>query len=407
MQYDIIVVGAGIAGLRVGIEVLRKGCSCILLERNQYVGGRIYTFHDTVPGVGRVQWEAGAGRIATSHKKVLRLLARYGLTTGPISDQVAYQGAPNRFTELLSVYLEPLRALPPSLLRSTTLGALCETVLGSERATAFLSHFPYDSEIHTLRADRALVSFDYELGSESGFVYCKEGLDRLMQGMQKEFVERGGILQLGCSVTRVSSVPNGVVVRTSEGSMRARGCVLAITANAMRDIRGFSLPVLDALAMRPLFRMYAVFPVSKGKSWFSDVPKVVTRDHLRYFIPIDASRGICMISYTDGQDAEYWMRQTGRPRKVMKHIRGLFPEKDIPEPLFFKEHLWKEGCTYWLPGDYDVAEESRTVMNPAKGIFVCGESFAEVQCWMECAVEHADAMMALPAFQQVTSNHRV
>jgi len=405
MKHELIVVGAGIAGLRVGIEFLRAhpSASCLLLERNSYVGGRVYTFRQRIPGVGPVQWEAGAGRIASSHHKVLGLLAQYGLTTLPISSSMSYctpghSPEPNRFTDLISAYLAPLQQLPSSLLQQHTLGELCEQLQGKDAAQAFLSHFPYDSEIHTLRADQALQSFSYEMGTNKGYVVCKEGLDTLMERMAKDFKARGGRIRIQCEVTNVRSTETGACLRTRHrGTVHqeeADRVVLAVSVEGLRPLLPHH-PIMKQLVMRPLFRMYAVFPVSHGTCWFSDLSHTVTPTPLRDVIPIDASKGICMISYTDGTDAEYWMRQkeSAIPRLVMKRVRALFADRIIPEPLFFKLHPWKEGCTYWRPGPYEVAEASRAIMNPMPHVHVCGESYATTQCWLECAIEHADAMM--------------
>jgi len=171
----------------------------------------------------------------------------------------------------------------------------------------------------------------------------------------------------------------------------------------MRGIKGVStLPILNKLIMTPLLRMYAVFPLHKGKAWFSDLPRTITDDPIRHIIPMGG--GSIMISYTDGDDAKYWMNQKEVPDKVMKRIRDLFPQLSIPDPLFFKMHPWLEGCTYWKPGQYDIFEESKKSLQPLPkempGLFLCGESFAVLQCWMECAITQADHMMELDAFQQ-------
>ena len=62
-SYDLIIVGGGIAGLRVGIEALkaRPGINCCILEKYAYIGGRIVTFRKNIPRIGEVQWENGAG----------------------------------------------------------------------------------------------------------------------------------------------------------------------------------------------------------------------------------------------------------------------------------------------------------------------------------------------------------
>ena len=187
---------------------------------------------------------------------------------------------------------------------------------------------------------------------------------------------------------------------------------MALHSEAMKQIRGVShLPVLDRLVMNPLLRMYAVFPVQKGKSWFSGMSKIVTSDPLRFIIPI--SKGTIMISYTDGNDARYWMRKSPEAveKEVMRRIRSLFPDLDVPDPIFFKMHAWTDGCTYWKPGRYDIVEESKRSIHPdpihLPGLFVCGESFAVLQCWMECAIEQTDHMLTSPAFLRVLKSIRL
>ena len=160
--------------------------------------------------------------------------------------------------------------------------------------------------------------------------------------------------------------------------------------------------------MMPLLRMYAVFPSKKGVSWFSGLNKIVTNSPLRYIIPINAARGVIMISYTDGDDAKYWMNQVGGDDNVkdlvMSDVRRLFPDRTIPDPLFFKQHPWSDGCTYWLPGKYSVLTESNKSLHPRPGtmphLFMCGESFAVRQCWIESALEQADKLLNNQMFRR-------
>ena len=72
-MYDIVIIGAGIAGLRVGIETLTRypGKKCCILEKYDYNGGRVVTYHTPK---NKLHWEGGAGRISMKHKKVLQLL---------------------------------------------------------------------------------------------------------------------------------------------------------------------------------------------------------------------------------------------------------------------------------------------------------------------------------------------
>jgi len=116
-----------------------------------------------------------------------------------------------------------------------------------------------------------------------------------------------------------------------------------------------------------------------------------------------------MISYTDGLDAKWWFKQNicdsgdnDVKEIVMTKIRKLFPELNIPDPVFFKQHPWHDGCTYWLPGDYNVEEESNKSLHPRPksmpNLFMCGESFAVKQCWVESALVQADKLVESGAF---------
>ena len=125
---------------------------------------------------------------------------------------------------------------------------------------------------------------------------------------------------------------------------------------------------------------------------------------------MDSTRGIVMISYTDGDDAKWWIKQDDSAAEhgednvkdlVMTEIRKLFPNRTIPNPIFFKQHPWYDGCTYWLPGSYNVDYESNKSLHPlAKKIprlFMCGESFAVNQCWIESALDQADKLLKCDA----------
>jgi hypothetical protein len=414
-SWDMLIVGAGLAGLRVGIETLKQYPSirCCILEQYDYVGGRVFTFRKHIPRIGKISWESGAGRISKDHKKVMKLLQSYDLHTLPIHSESDYISTSdlvetkNHFSDLIQVYLDPLRALDPSILAQHTLGELLYKTIGPHAAKTFYLQFPYFSEIHVLRADCALESFHSEMSSNKGFVVCKEGLSSLTDAMHKEFVSLGGTIQLHTTVERIT-YHHGL--QTVHGTMNdspmkysAPMVVLALHHAALKKIDGIrTYNVLKHLSMEPLLRMYAIFPVKNNACWFKGMPHTVTDSPIRYIIPIDPSRGIIMISYTDGNDTHHWKKDD--EDRVMQEIRRLFPDKTIPDPIYFKQHLWNAGCTYWLPGAYDVKTASYESLHPMPntfpGLFMCGESFATHPCWMESAIDQADKLVTHPHFKK-------
>ena len=416
MNADVVIVGAGIAGLRCGIELLQKrpNSTIVILEKYNYKGGRVVTYKKTLQDVKGnctdLQWENGAGRIHSSHTKVLDLVKRYKLTTFPLSTEQFYTTTgdlvPNAFDDLMDMFRPSLQQFQPSILATHTLRQLFEMLLKG-KANPFLNQFPYRAEVDTLRADRGLVSFEDEMGTYDGYVVVKEGLSAMIQGMVNEFETLGGHIFLNHSVTEIQTEGETYLVRskTKAGDVvwETKKVICALHSEALKQIPCFSnWSILKHLKMEPLLRVYAVFPVVKGNSWFSDIGRTVSPGPIRYFIPINPSCGIVMLSYTDGRDARHLLKILEKGEEeleeyLLKEIRAMFPGKEIPEPHFFKAHPWFEGCTYWLPGTYDPKKLSEEAFQPfpetMPGLHCCGESFSLRQAWMEGALEHADALL--------------
>jgi len=416
MNADIVIIGAGIAGLRCGIELLRKrpSLTVVLLEKYNYTGGRVVTYHkklDSIPGrCGKLQWENGAGRIHSDHTLVLQLLKEYSLTPIPIGDTMMYEEdgilTNNIFTETMKLLSEAFKKLSPEFLASHTLREVLELVLGEEKTKSLLLQFPYRGEVDTLRADLAIHSFQEEMGTYKGYFVVKEGLSALIHGMAKEFEKLGGTILSSQDVQAIEKSGSVCLVKTKTPSGDALWetptVICALHSDALSKIPLFSdWKPLSYVQMEPLVRTYAVFPTSKGTSWFSDLPKVTSAGPLRFFIPMDPSCGTVMISYTDGDDARDILEildtkgEEALGKFLVNEARKAFPDKKIPDPLFFKAHPWRSGCTYWTPGTYDPYQESKKALKPFSdmNLYICGESFSVRQAWMEGALEHADLLL--------------
>jgi monoamine oxidase len=76
----VIVMGAGIAGLAAGFELVRQGHDVLILEAQNRVGGRVHTIRDFAPGLYA---EAGAMRIPRVHDLTLAYCQLFGLPLRP------------------------------------------------------------------------------------------------------------------------------------------------------------------------------------------------------------------------------------------------------------------------------------------------------------------------------------
>lgn len=421
MSWDAVIVGAGAAGLFLGCKILEAHPTkkVLILEKYNYLGGRVVTYKRRL-AARDVQWEIGAGRISLDHTLVLAALAKYGLHLTPAgsSGQALWLEAgqapvPNPFTSLLPTKLAPLASLPAGVLQTSTLGELLHKIgLGGDE---YARHFPYWSELYTMRADLGLKEFlgAGEFSGAQRFCVVTEGYQALTDAMAHEFEERGGMIQRGVEVTDVHDLADGTakVLFKAEGHMGAllaNTCILALHSEALSALPSMKprIPALRHLKMEPLVRMYAVFPVHNGRSWFSGLPSMTTAGRVRYIIPIRDEKGVLMISYTDGADARYWMEAQKREgdvwiqAAVLADLRALLPGHTIPDPYAFKIHPWTAGCTYWSPGEYDVKDVLQASLQPAEGVFACGESLSLRQAWVEGALESVEALWSLPAFQK-------
>ncbi len=78
-HFDVIIIGAGLAGLQAGRVLKQHGVDFLLLEGSQRIGGRVYTLDD-LPG----RPEAGGARVGTNYRALNQALAELNIKTTAI-----------------------------------------------------------------------------------------------------------------------------------------------------------------------------------------------------------------------------------------------------------------------------------------------------------------------------------
>ena len=416
MSYDTLIIGAGLAGLHSALRLKQQKpkAKIAIAELYNYLGGRVVSY--SPPDFPGVHWENGAGRIHSSHKMVLDYVKRYELHLIPLKKETEWrpiggESQANTWGSLSTILVQMLSEAHPSILASHTIAELVRAVYGPSLAKKLLEQFAYWSELYTMRADLALDSLKHEMSETGQFFVVQEGLSALIKAMKSELEGLGVEFLLSHKCLGVKKGSADFIVDKKDKTIQADKIILAVHSEALKKIHPFEKnPILKHLKMEALLRIYAIFPLFHAKPWFSDIPHTVTDSPLKSIIPINPKQGTIMISYTDGADTKEYSKLLKTPKllenRIMSQVRKLFPELEIPDPLFFKTHPWKEGCTYWIPSPKSPKEESEhatipkilifeseKIMNPYKGIYVCGESYSLRQAWMEGALEHAEKML--------------
>lgn len=263
----VVVVGAGLAGLRTADLLHKAGTRVIVLEAQSRPGGRVLTVR--APFDDGLHAEAGPTRFASAHGAVLRAARAYKLPLVPVAvsgaDVIAVNGRPASTLQGQRAWMLDLK--PDEQLK--TAAALLEKYVGDlprelsdPRAsrTTFARWDAYERltwlkwlrsrgaspdaiKLMTVGADARDVSALYVLRQYAMLRASTQrygiggGMDRLPATMAASLT---GIIQYNAPVIRVERQPTGFRVDYREGtavrSMTAARVVFAVPASTMRQI---------------------------------------------------------------------------------------------------------------------------------------------------------------------------
>ena len=101
LHCDVLIVGGGISGLYMYMNLLQKTSNICLLEKNDYFGGRIKQCNDKISGKN-ISFPEGAARFNNNHKKVIKLLKQFNLfdsqKTPNVSSDIDFIDTENEFS---------------------------------------------------------------------------------------------------------------------------------------------------------------------------------------------------------------------------------------------------------------------------------------------------------------------
>lgn len=390
---QVLVLGAGLAGLAAAYELKKAGYAVTVLEARSRPGGRVLTYRD--PFADGLYAEMGAEYVDATDEYDHRFCKELGLKvmTAKMYDAIFVRGQRFRMDAFKqnkeklpfagteggrlfgqeAAYLKRLLALiadpeklPPEILKLDNL-SVAELLIREGAPEDIVALFTYTqatestarpqemSALHLVRSHRRSFSEDTDEGRILG------GNDQLPKGLARALA---GQILYNRPVRRIAHDGDGATVFFEEGgvlrSLRAPRLVVAIPFKVLRDIEvtpPFSPAKTNCIATLAYGHVMKIAMQYERRFW--DEPaslgqRVFTDTMLRrvYHFSIDqpGPRGILM-SFTSGADAEALgrMSESERLRTALQEATKIWPEA----PHHFEGgavKYWNEDP--WIRGSY-------------------------------------------------------
>ncbi|HJQ33103.1 MAG TPA: NAD(P)/FAD-dependent oxidoreductase [Pyrinomonadaceae bacterium] len=209
---DVLVIGAGAAGLAAARELVNAGLSVLVLEARDRVGGRVHTLHDPA---SPVPVELGAEFIHGEPRETWEIVERANLLACEVPERHWYLSGGELTTsdEFWSKIEKVFERLKREGGRDRTFAEFLAEAREDERAREAARL--YVEGFHAARSERAGTrgllraeeASDRTCGDKQFRIL--DGYGRVVEALRDEVLRRGGEIQLGAPVTEVRWRPGG------------------------------------------------------------------------------------------------------------------------------------------------------------------------------------------------------
>lgn len=312
---NVVIVGAGVAGLACALALRKAGLSVVVLEARDRVGGRVRTDVDLVPGR---PIEAGAMMVHGRDARLHAWIRELGLTLRKVP---AFRGARffvkgklrSTWGILLSGFepflssLQTLWSLPRAVARYDGPDMTLDRFLAERRALPTAARFvgamygsvnaadPDEVSVRGL-AEEANAS---SLGLPWANYQVLEGFEELARRRAREL---GDALRLRTRVDRIEWSPDGVRVHGigPEGSQvhEAAAAVITVSLGVLKargiafepDLPEAKRQAIEALGYGDANKVLLVFDDALKKTVLGKASSIASTDGTWYFLPFHGRR---------------------------------------------------------------------------------------------------------------------
>ena len=438
-QADVLVLGAGLAGLHAAALLEQAGLRVRVLEAAQRVGGRVHTLDDLPgrPETGGTQIGAAYTRLMDAAKRLAIPLQASGRSPLLRDDGMVLFIQGQRYTRATwatapeNPFPEAVRALSPDRALGRLVGASplrrltawrepTQTALDVPVGAELRARGLGDAALRLLEANNpygdtldqtSLLNMFYvqtniaEIMKTPGPVLnVVGGNQRLPEAMARAL--RGDVL-LGRRATEVDAGPQGVVVRCADGSLhRAHHAVCTLPLPAMRRVRfAPQLPSLHREAVQLLayghvsqLHLEVLRPFWEAAGGDGLLPYLWSDGPLERMFPRDElgqGRAETLTVWINGAGCARWdaMDDVQAARTVVDELARVYPASRgavrLARRVSWQQQPLAGGAwANWAPGQ--ISRYARHLATPVERLHFAGEHTGGGLRGMEAAMESGE-----------------
>ncbi|KAK1759897.1 flavin-containing amine [Echria macrotheca] len=430
---DVVVVGAGLSGLRAALELHRSGVSVIVLESHKHVGGRLRFFDVDLHGSTAKHDVSAAWLNNTTHSEMFSLAKTFGFdlinqyVSGRFLHQKKYGSVVSYplgfgadilhpdvrgFYAMLQRLAEAWQGPDRKALDSVTLKALAEAngddkQVAGEEADVLAGRLFGTSAVHV----SALFVIDMikSTGGLQSMLSWYGAHYRIRQGVGAfasclSSMLPGGSVQLGKEVVSiVQSGPLCYVTTADNVTLRCKKVIVSVPHTQYGSIV-FHPPLpraMDALATDTTDGYYATVVLEFATPWWREAGLSGSFDSAPGQGPVSVACDTCseqdnhysLTCFVVGETGRRWSTngEDQRRSEVWGHVRSVFSarvdEASIPDPIGCVIKEWPQRTMAVMPPGVLDSEAGEALGKPFGNIHFVGAETSDVwKGYMEGAV---------------------